>query len=229
MEKSPNYYFASITINALSVMFALFRTVLAIMTLQMHGGDWTTLPFISPILWLDWVTIYAVGGYAWAGFSFIGLIGTILMYAVCFWLTIGYGQLGYGTQQYEILNIPFLCTPSSVQFQTDPRRGNFVGLHVTTFTMSTIAILIAAQGIFYRGTLSAEDALKKSARWIIVILFILPQFIGLVIGAADHSHPYILIDQGGCFGSFVSGYRGYTELVEVPWIIKVSTIIGLNT
>ena len=194
----------------------------------MHGGELTTLPFISPILWLDWVAIYALGGYVWAGFSFIGLIGMILMYAVCFWLTIGYGQLAYGTQQYEILNIPWLCTPSTVQFQTDPRRGNFVGLHVTTFTMSTIAILIAAPGI-YRGMRSAEEASNKGASWIIAMCFILPQFIGLIIGAVDHGSPYILIDQDGCFASFVSGYRGYTELIDVPWIIKLSTIIGLNT
>ena len=71
-------------------MFALLRTILAIMTLQMHSGDWTSLPLINPILWFDWVSIYAVTGYIWAGFSFIALIGSIFMYATCFWLTIGY-------------------------------------------------------------------------------------------------------------------------------------------
>ena len=88
-------------------------------------------------------------------------------------------------------------------------------------------MLCALPGI-YRDTESVKEALPKKRKWFVVMCFVLPQLIGLIIAAADHSHPFILIDQSGCFASFVSGYRAYTELVDVPWIVKVSTVIGLN-
>lgn len=172
--------------------------------------------------------IYAITGHIWAGFSFISLIATIVIYAVCFWLTIGYGQLGYGTRQYEILQIPWLCTTSTVSFETDPRRGNFVGLHVATFIMGTLGLIMGLPKIC-RELTTLEQVDFRRTKWILATIFVLPQFIGIVISAADHSYPYLILNQDGCFASFVSGYRGYTELIDVPWIVKVATIIGLNS
>lgn len=221
------YIAVSIAINVLSFLFALLRTILAILTLHNHGKDWPSLPFISPILWLDWVAIFAISGHIHPFLSLISFIATFLCWTTCFWLTIGYGQLGYGTRQYKILNIPYLCSNSGINFETDPRRGNFVGLHVTQFIISTVCLVFALPTIF-RGQQAASAILTSEGKWLLIMGFLLPCWIGVVIGAADHNYPYLLLNQGNCFASFVSGWVGYGDLPEVGWIVKASTMIGLN-
>ena len=232
MKRSRTYIACSIAINALALFFGLVRTILAIMTLSRHGGNWSSLPLISPILWFDMAAIYAITGHLHPVLTFLSFISTILLYFVGFWLTIGYGQLGYGTKQYQILHVPYFCisTPN-VDFQTDPRRGNFVSLHVAQFIMGTLSLLISLPGIF-RGAMRAKDALTREWKWLLVMGIMLPLWIGIVIAAADHSKAYLLLNQGDygqCFASFVSGWIGYVDCGDVSWLVKVSTMIGLNT
>lgn len=177
-------------------------------------------------------TIYAITGYIHPVLSFLSLISTILLYFVSFWLTIGYGHLGYGTQQYQILHVPYFCVSSpDVDFRTDPRRGNFVCLHVVQFVLGTLSLLISLPGI-YRGPTPAKEALQRPWKWIMIAGFTLPLWIGIVIAAADHSKAYVLLNQGvdtQCFSSFASGWIGYADCGDVSWLVKVSTMIGLNT
>jgi len=201
------------------------------MTISNHHHDWTSLPFISPFIWLDWVAIYAVSAHIHPSLSLLSLLTVILSYTASFWLTIGYGQLSYGIQQYQVLDIPPQCSDPSldyIDYQTDPRRGNFVCLHVVMFVMGTIAIIFGWPTIF-RGDKPADAVIIKLGKWALMMLFFIPLWIGLVIGAADHSFPYLLLNQGNCFASFVSGWVGYADLPDVSWIVKVSTWIGLNS
>ena len=65
------------------------------------------------------------------------------MYLVCFWLVIGYCFLGYGTRQYEPLNIPPYCQTLGISRQTDPRRRNFVRLQAVIFISASVGFVVA--------------------------------------------------------------------------------------
>lgn len=80
----------------------------------------------------------------------------------------------------------------------------------------------------------AKEALTTGWKWVLMTGIMLPLWIGIVIGAADHSKAYLLLNQGHyydvqCFASFVSGWVGYADCGDVSWLVKVSTIIGLNS
>ena len=78
------------------------------------------------------------------------------MYLVCFWLTIGYCFLGYGTRQYQALNIPPYCQSLGVSWQTDPRRKNFVRMQVVIFLSASVGFIVAV--VYYR---TRERAKKR--------------------------------------------------------------------
>jgi hypothetical protein len=97
------------------------------------------------------------------------------------------------------------------------------------FILGTLVFLATLPAIF-RGDQSAAAVLNRAGKWFFMIIgFFVPLWIGVVIAAADHSHPYLILNQGNCFASFVSGYVGYGDLPYVSWIVKVSTMIGLNS
>jgi hypothetical protein len=211
------------------VALGLLKTILAILILSQRGHSWDSLPFINPLLWLDWLAIYGVSGYIWPGFSFISLIMTILSYPVGFWLTIGYGTRGYGVRQYDVLDIPDFCKNAAISFQTDPRRHHFVALHVVLFAFGTISLIILSLYIFNSGERGIdEEEIPGDVKFWIVIFLILPTFIGMCIAAAQNSHPYLILGQRSCYASYVSGQRAYVDVPDVSWTVKLATVIGLN-
>jgi len=113
------YSLTSLLLQGLSVGVAAFRTSSAITVLVQHTGSLETLPFISPILWVDWISV--TDHYLKAKLLDDGMpdvdsclviartVLTVSMWVLSLWLCVGYGHLGYGTHQYNVLNVPVQC------------------------------------------------------------------------------------------------------------------------
>jgi hypothetical protein len=210
----------------------LARTGFALMTIirqARSGQGWESLPFINPVLWLDWAAIYSFSGYIWPGLSFLSAIIGVGMYSISLWLCVGYSQLGYATIQYDVLDIPTLC-PSDVAYHTDPRRRAFLSMHLTYFVTSTVAafflyLAISERGNSKKGLVGHMDA---GLLRILYLLFVVPAFIGIIVSVILHAHPYLVLLREGCYASYVSGQFGYLDLPSVSWMIKVAIMMGIN-
>jgi len=127
-------------------IIGLLRNILAIYTIASTGGSHLDgLPFLSPVLWLDIVLVYdLVSNYTLTRFlSYPVAILGFGMWVVCFWLIIGYCFLGYGTRQYQVLNVPDYCQTLGISWQTDPRRANYVRLQAIIFLSATAGFSVA--------------------------------------------------------------------------------------
>jgi len=189
------------------------------------------MPFISPVLWLDWITISALLTKRALGFDAVALTIAFCLYVICFWLTVGYGQLGYGLLQYNLLYIPEVCVAADFNIPTDPRRAHFVALHAVTFAFCSGAVLVGIMASC-DGPHSAPFLKNRSrtqfVQTMVAGVLILPAFIGVIMAAVLNSHNYLILEQQGCFASFSSGRWGYLDQELTSWEIKIATWIGLN-
>lgn len=201
------------------------RTVFSLMTILQSSHAWDTLPFISPLLWFDWVTIYRLLDYYLPKLAVIPAIIGACLYFVCFWLTIGYGSLGYGVRQYNVLNIPMQCQTYGA-FQTDPRRDHFVGLHVAMFAMGTAGL---CGGMFLK--IERQKLGKSGGQYVqaaVACAILLPSVVGAIVAGVVNGHSYLLLNRNGCFASYVSGRFGYIDVDLIEWKIKLATWLGVN-
>lgn len=231
-------------------MFGIFETTLAIITVIEHRHSWDTLPFINPLLWLNWITICAlVNNISPIVTTLSGIIGVVL-YGMCFWLCVGYGLLGYGVRQYEVLKVSKYCEALNISWQSDPRRMHFVRLHSVMLACGTLGVFIAFTTLTHNfnptGTRIAFDITKKrlsedDTKQIDVTLTIerinsfiagcvvMPAVAGVIVAGVLNGHSYLVLGQKQCYASFVSARFGYIDLYLVEWKIKLATWIGLNT
>jgi hypothetical protein len=170
----------------------------------------------------------------------------LCLYGICFWLCIGYGLKGYGTQQYEVLDIATFCRLVNVVWQTDPRRHHFVRLHVILFSFGTVGLLtglaisiaefhdeiinLSRWTLFGRKIVNVDVDLSavKMLQGVIAGCIIIPSFVGMILAATVNGHSFLLLGQQHCYASFVSARFGYLDDYWVNWIIKLSTWFGLN-
>jgi hypothetical protein len=85
----------------------VLRTAFAVYKIIRHRNTFDTLPFISPLLWADWIGLHSTTvKYSRSPVlrSIAPFLG-ICVFVMCFWITIGYSQLGYGVHQYDVLDI----------------------------------------------------------------------------------------------------------------------------
>jgi hypothetical protein len=108
-------------------------------------GSFDELPFLSPILWLDMALVseLLLSNKRSKPLGFVAVGIGVFMYVVSLWLVIGYSALGYGTRQYQALNIPPYCQTLGKSWQTDPRRRYFVGLQVLIFISATAGVVFS--------------------------------------------------------------------------------------
>jgi hypothetical protein len=59
-------------------------------------------------------------------------------------------------------------------------------------------------------------------------LLLLPNIAGMIGGAILNDHNYLMLQQGECFASYVSGRLGYVEIYIPEWTRKLATWLGLN-
>lgn len=200
------------------------------MTIIQSSHSWDTLPFISPLIWFDWVTIYSLCNSFAPKIAVIPAVIGSCLYIVCFWLCVGYGSLGYGVQQYNMLSIPTQCQGFG-PFQTDPRRYHFVCLHVAVFTLGTV-------GLFYAIFLKLNDKSiigrqlgRSSAEYVhaaVGLSILLPSIAGAIVAGVVNEHSYLILNRNGCFASYVSGRFGYIDVDLIEWKIKLATWLGVN-
>jgi hypothetical protein len=123
----------------------LGRNGIALYNIFTSLGSFDELPFQSPILWLDMALVSELlfSNKRSRPLGFLALVIGVFMYGICLWLAIGYSVLGYGTKQYQTLNVPPYCQSLGVSWQTDPRRRYFVGLQVLIFISATAGLVIS--------------------------------------------------------------------------------------
>ena len=235
----------------------ILETVFAIITIADHGNSWETLPFIDPLLWLSWITIADVGGRISKSTAWISYAVATCIYAVCFWMCIGYGCRGYGTLQYEIVNVPSYCQTSNISWQTDPRRKQFVRIQRAMFGAATLGVCVP---ILMRAEDISEFEFKvpkphlpclpwstsdppNTARTsyikiqipataiqsFIAACVLLPAIVATIVAGALNYGDYLILGQGGCYASYVSSRTGYIAQDFVEWRIKLGQWIGVMT
>jgi hypothetical protein len=222
------------TLSAIGSVIGVARTAFALMSIIIQaksGQGWESLPFINPVLWLDWAAIYSFSGHIWPGLSLLSAIIGIGMYGVSFWLCIGYANRGYGTVQYDVLDVPTLCQAATA-YNTDPRRRAFLALHLTYFITANVAAFFLLIAITERSNSSKtkgqvgpmDPCLKKT----MALLLVIPAFYGFIVSAVLHGYPYLILLKDGCYASYVSGRFGFLDLPSVSWMIKVASMLGIN-
>lgn len=200
--------------------------ILAILNIARHGGQWDSIPFVNPILWLDWVALYGFFGLIWPVLSLASAVIGAGIWIMSLWLVIGYSR-DYGTLQYDVLNIPSLCN-QDVPYQTDPRRLAFLIMHQTYFFIATIGFFFLLF-ILHKRSHGEEGPVPNYLKVVLVVIcFILPAIAGIILAAVMHSHLYLILLHHGCYGSFVSGTFGYLNLYTIPRLVRITTIIGVN-
>ena len=120
----------------------ILETIFAIITISEHGHSWETMPFIDPLLWLSWLTIANLANAVSKYLATLSYAIATVIYVVCLWLCIGYDCKGYGTAQYDIINIPSTCQQMDISWQTDPRRHHFVSLQSVMLAAASLGVFI---------------------------------------------------------------------------------------
>jgi len=230
--------------NVGATLVALFRTIWVTIKIVDHRNSLKTLPFLSPVLWLDWVLVTDL---LWTRFPILGWLGfgfTVALWGLCFWLVIGYAALDYGAEQYQVLNIPDQCTYLGVPWQTDPRRKGFLSLHICLFTFSSVAVCLAVYVYLRRRPRPEWDAYRerfgdqqyyegRRKSFVGTVGLVLAMAIGGVSCAGAvwagilNVSDYLILQREGCYASYVSSRFGYFEADAVNTYIKVAEFLGI--
>lgn len=248
-DHSPNKW--KLVFNITTAIYGVTKIVLAIITIARHKDSFDTLPFITPILWFDIVPLLNLAiGFGSIHLAIITGIMGMCLYGTCFWLCIGYGLRGFGTQQYEVLDIPTFCRSFDIHWQTDPRRRHFVRLQSVLFSFGSVGLFaglilwMQIEGDLESFTLNPSDLKvfgRKPIDWdksfsstqiiqtVVAASIIIPEFVGLIIAGVLNGHSYLILGQEHCYASFVSARFGYLNDYWADWLVKVSTWLGLNT
>lgn len=215
-------------------LITIIRTFFAIYTLFEYRNSLDKLPFISPVLWADWVGVVVLVA-AWSkSISLIPAIIGMVLYVVCFWLSIGYGSLGYGVYQYDVLDVPSACLEvgagfqdTQTSFQTDPRRHFFVVLHAVVFASASIGLFGSIPFVVSPELNKGSEAKRIHAA--LALSLIVPCLVGIIIAGVVNGHQFLVLNpRRYCFASYVSGRLGYIDLYWVSWKIKIANLIGMN-
>ena len=209
------------------LLVASFRTTLAILRLVTHKGEYDTLPFLSPLLWTDWVSVTDMLWVFSPVLGAFGIAASLGAFGMCFWLCIGYTQLGYGTRQYTVLDVPDRCEHLPISYQTDPRRYIFLSLHNVIFSLAILGFATAAVAVWkdnkvrYTAARTSADIYRqppllqtKVGRYlgVGVSLFVLvPTTIATIVAGVVNAHTYLVLGQQNCYASFVSSRLGYLD------------------
>lgn len=205
-------------------VFAFLRTIVALITIAKHGGDWGSLPFLNPILWLDWFALFSFSGSITILAILLPVCAVIgfAIFAISLWLVVGYSFLGYSSLQYDVLQVPSQCAPPPT---TDPRTMIFIIIHGIIFALGIAGAALLAVAL---RKVAAGNVVSSKLKTSVAICFIVPAIVGMIVGAIKNNDPYLILVRNGCYGSFVSGQFGYLDLSTAPWSVKLAMMIGLT-
>lgn len=161
----------------------------------------------------------------------------VLMWAVCLWLCLGYSFFGYGVRQYEVLELSEKCDRQyTTSWQTDPRRAIFVDLHFALFGCASITVLEGwrmnqnLRGRTFQIPFSICGRVELHRAISVFLCGVL--LLGLA-GAAIfvgflNNADYLLLEQNGCYASYVSSHSTYLNIAVVEWPMRMAEFFGIN-
>lgn len=229
------YMTGEYTIAIIALIFSSIRTALGVYQIGSHWYSFDTLPFITPLLWVDWfILIHVLGGR----FKKYVIVVAFIVWGLCFWLCIGYAFLKYGTRQYDVLELSQKCeyTPNnlSVSWQTDPRRFRFVELHCVIFGFGTWT-LFEGWSAFEKTKIERErrmhiygQEIHKLLYWIIGIAVLVCLAGGMVLSGLLNEKDYLILTQNNCYASYVSSRVTYTNVDALDLSARVLEWFGIN-
>jgi hypothetical protein len=229
------------SVAIVSLIYAIVRLSLAIYQLAKHGPTFDTLPFISPLLWIDWLAIAQMWGGKLKSLNLKPLTVPILalLWLISLWLCIGYAFLGYGTQQYDVLEIASSCILDAnyapISWQTDPRRIVFMYFHIVLFGLATWTFY-ENWASFQRTRIVRRDRIvfwkrfevHKIMSLILGIVLLLFLAAGTVMIGILNEKEYILLNRNNCFGSYVSSRTTFITVQALDWPTRISVWFGMN-
>ena len=223
------------TVAIIGLVFASIRTALGLYQIGKHWNSFNTLPFVSPLLWVDWLVLVHLLGGRFRGYV---ILMVLIIWGLCFWLCIGYAFLKYGTRQYDVLQLSQKCeymgSEHSISWQTDPRRVRFLDLHCVIFGLAT--------GAFFEGWSAYEKTklgrerlmyiygheIHKLLYWGIGIIVLCCLAGGITLAALVNQAHYLILTQNKCYASYVSSQISYmhANVLDLPG--RVSEWFGVN-
>jgi hypothetical protein len=218
-----------------SATFACIRTSLAVYQIVTYSQSFDTLPFISPLLWVDWLVIAQVCRGRFRGLALPIAIGVWLL---CFWLCIGYAFLGYGLRQYEVLEMSKECEPPvdqpQISWETDPRRFRILDLHLVIFAFASCAFF-EGWTAFRRVKLSRDrltffygHEIHKLLSLGIGIAVLICLAAGMALVGLLNKADYLILTQNTCYASYVSSRNTYMFVSLLNWPARLAELCGLN-
>ena len=229
------------SVTIIAFIYAIIRLVLAAYQLAKHGPTFDSLPFISPLLWIDWLVLAHVWGGKFKSLNLKPFMIPILalLWLMSLWLCIGYAFLGYGTRQYEILEIASSClldaSYSPISWQTDPRRIIFMYFHIVLFLLATWTFY-ENWASFHRAGIVRRDRLRfwkgfevhKIISLMLGITLLVLLAAGTVMIGTLNETKYLLLNRNNCFGSYVSSRTTFMTVQSLDWPTRISVWFGMN-
>ena len=217
------------------VLFAATRTGLAIYQIAAHSQSFDTLPFISPLLWVDWLVIARICG---GRFRSLTIPIVLCIWIICSWLCIGYGFLNYGTRQYEVLEMSKKCEPPmdqpQISWQTDPRRIRILDLHYVIFGFATLGFF-EGWSAFRKAKLSRDRArfiygheVHKLMSLGIGVVVLICLAVGMVLVGLLNEAEYLILTQNNCYASYVSSRTTYMYVDLLDWCTRLGEWFGVS-
>ena len=229
------YMTGEYTVAIIALVFSSIRTALGAYQIGSHWNSFDALPFITPLLWVDWlILIHVLGGR----FKKYVIVVALIVWGLCFWLCIGYAFLKYGTRQYDVLELSQKCEYTtnnlSVSWQTDPRRFRFVDLHCVIFGFGTWT-LFEGWSAFEKTKIERErrtyiygQEIHKLLYWVIGAAVLVCLAGGMVLAGLLNEKDYLILTQNKCYASYVSSRVTYTNVDAIDLAARVSEWFGIN-
>jgi len=255
VQKNPGFFMLAFT--AISLGFASIRMAFAVYRIQKHAHSLDSLPYITPLLWADWIPLFTI----WRGrLRYLAAFMILALWVLSAWLFIGYGFLKYGTRQYEVLEMSSKCQGIdalyAISWQTDPRRLKFIDLHWVFFIVEIIpafSLLIwglapvnsrLAPAEVATVTNIPEDHLPAHSRealnhtyyvlgvnvagLLLNLVVLVILAAGLIMTGVLNDAEYLLLVQNGCYASYVSTRTSFLGVDFRDWPAKVGAWLGMT-
>lgn len=190
-----------------------------------------SLPFISPVLWIDWLAVSAI---VWqfqkrGKARYIPQVIALAVFGMNTWLILGYILISYGTNQYEVRDVPALCQATAASLVMDPRRTQFARLHIVLYIFGLIAFVVLALVAMRSKCGKLETPAWRLATLLTVSVgIVIPTLVGVILAAVLNRADVLLLSSGECYTGVVSGKFGYFTIDSYDWTERLRKWLGLN-
>jgi hypothetical protein len=238
-----------------SLVFATTRASLALYRIQKYAHSLESMPYITPLLWTDWLPLLSLWKERIRFFALAFMAGLWLLSA---WLFFGYVFLEYGKRQYEVLEMSTKCEPVTdqlgISWEADPRRTDFFSLHLTFMLTGATAgfwilWLVLGSGRLhstaqtnvgstttYGGQTEPPEMGNRREYLEGLDIVVLPLNLALLlilvggmikVGIMNDAE-YLLLFQNDCYASYVSTRTTFLGVDFRDWPAKLGAWLGMT-